>query len=115
MIQMTWERRATELALRESEERLRLAMDAAEMGSWELDASTRRLMRVGQADQIFGFSQEVFSGTLDAFIEQVHRDDRTVVRDEFNHVLKDDAFCQIEFRSVRPGGHLRWLKVLGAQ
>lgn len=112
-IQMTLERRATELALRESEERLRLAMDAAEMGSWELDASTRRLMRVGQADQIFGFSQEVFSGTLDAFIEQVHRDDRTVVRDEFNHVLKDDAFCQIEFRSVRPGGHVRWLKVQG--
>jgi PAS domain S-box-containing protein len=112
-IQMTLERCAAELALRESEERLRLALDAAEMGSWELDASTRRLMRVGQADQIFGFTQEVFSGTLDAFIQQVHDDDRIVVRNEFSRVLRENAFCQVEFRSVRPGGGVRWLKVQG--
>lgn len=112
-IQMTLERRAAELALRESEERLRLALDAAEMGSWELDASSRRLMRVGQADQIFGFTQEVFSGSLDAFIQRVHDDDRTAVSDEFNRVLEENAFCQVEFRSVRPGGRVRWLKVQG--
>jgi diguanylate cyclase (GGDEF)-like protein/PAS domain S-box-containing protein len=112
-IQMTLERRAAELALRESEERLRLAMDAAEMGSWELDAATRRLMRVGQADRIFGIQHEVFSGNFDEFIKHVHKDDRTAVRDEFARVLEQSAFCHIEFRSLRPGGGVRWLKVQG--
>ena len=112
-IQMVLERRAAELALRESEERLRLALDAAEMGSWELDASTRRLLRVGQADQIFGFTPEVFSGTWEAFLDQVHADDRTLVSGEFNRVLEENALCQAEFRSVRPGGCVRWLKVQG--
>ena len=112
-IQMVLERRSAEVALRESEERLRFALDAAEMGSWELDASTQRLLRMGQADQIFGFTPEVFSGTWEAFLDQVHEGDRGLVNDEFDHVLKQETLCQVEFRSVRPGGSLRWLKVQG--
>jgi diguanylate cyclase (GGDEF)-like protein/PAS domain S-box-containing protein len=112
-IQMVLERRAAELALRESEERLRLALDAAEMGSWELDTSTHRLLRVGRADRIFGFTPEVFSGTSEAFLDQVHEDDRALVSGAFNRLLEENALCQVEFRSVRPGGSVRWLKVQG--
>jgi diguanylate cyclase (GGDEF)-like protein/PAS domain S-box-containing protein len=112
-IQMALGRRAAELALRESEERLRLALDAAEMGSWELDTATRRLLRVGQADQIFGFTPGVFSGTWEAFLDQVHEDDRTLVSSEFNRVPDENGLRQAEFRSVRPGGCVRWLKVQG--
>src|SRR5919106_4222509 len=60
-IQMVLERRAAEVALRESEERLRFALEAAEMGSWELDANTHRLLRMGRADQIFRLAPEIFS------------------------------------------------------
>jgi diguanylate cyclase (GGDEF)-like protein/PAS domain S-box-containing protein len=112
-IQMALERRAAGLALRESEERLRLALDAAEMGSWELDTATRRLLRVGRADQIFGFTPEVFSGTWDAFLEQVHEDDRALVSGEFDRVLEESALCQVEFRGLRAGSGARWLKVQG--
>jgi PAS domain S-box-containing protein len=112
-IQMVLERRSAEVALRESEERLRFALDAAEMGSWELDASTHRLLRMGQADRIFGFAPEVFSGTWEAFLDQVHEGDRELVSDEFDRVLEQETLCQVEFRSVRPGGHVRWLKVQG--
>jgi PAS domain S-box-containing protein len=112
-IQMVLERRAAELALRDSEERLRLALDAAEMGSWELDTSTHRLLRVGRADRIFGFTPEVFSGTWEAFLDQVHEDERALVSGAFNRVLEESALCQLEFRSVRPGGSVRWLKVQG--
>jgi diguanylate cyclase (GGDEF)-like protein/PAS domain S-box-containing protein len=112
-IQMVLERRTAEVALRESEERLRFALDAAEMGSWELDASTDLLLRMGQADQIFGFAPEVFSGAWQAFLDQVHEGDRGLVSDEFDRVLEQETLCQIEFRSVRPGGRVRWLKVQG--
>jgi diguanylate cyclase (GGDEF)-like protein/PAS domain S-box-containing protein len=112
-IQMVLERRSAEMALRESEERLRFALDAAEMGSWELDASTHRLLRMGRADQIFGFAPEVFSGTWEAFLDQVHESDRDLVSEAFDRVLQQSTLCQVEFRSVRPGGALRWLKVQG--
>jgi diguanylate cyclase (GGDEF)-like protein/PAS domain S-box-containing protein len=112
-IQVVLERHAIELALHESEERLSLALDAAEMGSWELDQTTRRLLRAGQADQIFGFSQEIFSGSWDEFLAQVHEADRALVTDMFSQVLADGALYQVEFRRLAPDGSLRWLKVQG--
>jgi diguanylate cyclase (GGDEF)-like protein/PAS domain S-box-containing protein len=112
-IQMVIERRAVEVALSESEQRLRLALDAAEMGSWELDPATRQLSPVGHAGRIFGFSGEVFSGDWDDFLGQVFVEDRPLVGQMFDCVLDGDRFCQVEFRSLRIDGSFRWLKVQG--
>lgn len=112
-IQMVLERRAVEMALRESEERLRLALDAAEMGSWELDPATRQLLPGGQAGRIFGFSGEIFSWVWDDFLVQVHPDDRSLLSAMFDCVIEGKHLCHAEFRSVLDGGKARWLKVQG--
>ncbi len=112
-IQMVLERRAVEVALRESEERLRLALDAAEMGSWELDPTTRQLTPAGQAGRIFGFPGDIFCGLWESFLALVHPDDRMLVSGMFDCVIDGNRLCQVEFRSVPGDGQIRWLKVQG--
>jgi diguanylate cyclase (GGDEF)-like protein/PAS domain S-box-containing protein len=112
-IQMVLERRSTDLALQDSEERLRLALEAAEMGSWELDVLSRKLMSTGTTDELFGFSSEFISGTWDALLNRVYFEDRAMVTSALDNAIMGESSCQIEFRSVRPSGELRWLRVQG--
>ena len=51
-------RRRTERALHENEERLRLATEAAQLGAWERDLVTRRLIASAQLKAIYGFAPD---------------------------------------------------------
>jgi PAS domain S-box-containing protein len=116
-IQMALERRKTDMALRESEARLHLALDAAEMGIWELNPETLKLAYGGQANRTFGFGESVFSHTWQTFLESVHDEDRELVDKVLSWTLTEDQLCQVEYRakyaptSAAHGG--RWLKLLG--
>jgi len=112
-IQMVLERRNTDLALEDKEERLRLALDAAEMGSWELDVMSRKLLRTGTSDELFGFSSEIISASWDALLNRVHIDDRAAVTNALDNAIMGNSSCQIEFRSLHDDGKTRWLKVQG--
>jgi diguanylate cyclase (GGDEF)-like protein/PAS domain S-box-containing protein len=107
-IQMVLERRRTDMALRESEERLRLAMEAAEMGSWELDLASCKLLRSGP-----GLDQELFACTWDAFVARVHPGDRAQVADALDRSIAEIAPFQVEFRSRPEETEIRWFKVQG--
>jgi diguanylate cyclase (GGDEF)-like protein/PAS domain S-box-containing protein len=112
-IQMVLERRNTDLALEDKEERLRLALDAAEMGSWELDVVSRKLLSMGTSDELFGFSPEVISTSWDALLNRVYIDDRAAVSSALDNAILGGSSCQIEFRSIHADGKMRWLKVQG--
>ena len=117
-IQMALERRKTDIALRDSEARLHLALDAAEMGIWELNPETLKLVYAGQANRTFGFGESVFSHAWQTFLESVHDDDRELVNKVLAWTLAEDKLCQVEYRAKysRPGsapGTTRWLKLLG--
>ncbi|MFD1625167.1 EAL domain-containing protein [Azospirillum griseum] len=112
-IQMALERSATDSAIRESEERLHLALEAAEMASWELDVTSRTLLHVGKAQRLFGYGHEVFSGPWERFLETVHEEDRDLVDRALERTLDGHGLGVIEFRSVHPDGSVHWLKVQG--
>jgi len=121
-IQMALERRKTDIALRDSEARLHLALDAAEMGIWELNPETLKLMYAGQANRTFGFGESVFSHAWPTFLESVHDDDRELVNKVLAWTLAEDKLCQVEYRAKYSGGSsaagtnsssTRWLKLLG--
>ncbi|WP_298378967.1 EAL domain-containing protein [Azospirillum sp.] len=112
-IQMALERGAADAAIRESEERLHLALEAADMASWELDVSTRTVLHVGKAQRLFGHAHEVFSGSWDRFLEQVHAEDQHLVNRAFERTVDGHGLGVIEFRSVHPDGSVHWLKVQG--
>jgi diguanylate cyclase (GGDEF)-like protein/PAS domain S-box-containing protein len=113
-IQMVLERRKAELALRISEERLRLALEAAGMGSLELEATSRTLLPVGRADEILGLTRDGFlSASWADLLRQVHPADRSNVQAELARALDERSLCAIEFRSPRADGTLRWLSLQG--
>ncbi len=112
-IQMALKRRQVELALRASEERLRLALDAADMESWEVDAETRRLVCGLHAERIFGVSPDVFSGSWESFLDQVaEEEDRRLLGEVFERALAHDIPCDAVFRK-NEDGEVRWFKVQG--
>ena len=51
-----------EAALRDGEERLRLALEAAELGAWEIDLRSRQATRTARTLEIFGFGSEAQFG-----------------------------------------------------
>ncbi|MTJ82095.1 MAG: EAL domain-containing protein [Telmatospirillum sp.] len=111
-IQMCLERRAAEQELMRREEHLRLALDAADMGSWELDPESRQIRPGGRARRIFGFPGEAFSRSWHDFLSQIRPEDRLSVVRMFDRVIGKGELCQAEFRNRKRGGR-RWLRVQG--
>src|SRR5262249_61797250 len=64
--------RRAERQLRESEERLLRALEAAQMGTWEWDIGTGAVSHMGQAEALLGFPPGTFPGTIEAFKQAVH-------------------------------------------
>src|SRR5450432_2008913 len=74
-------RRAAETALRESDERLRDAMNAARMGYWDFDVERNRLTWSPQVYDLFGLERGTFGETLEAFLALIHPADQARVAD----------------------------------
>src|SRR5215510_9960079 len=73
------DRRQTEEALRDSQERLNLAMEAAGLFAWESDLASGRVVWSDSGEQIIGMPPGSFGGTYDAFLALVHPADREIV------------------------------------
>jgi diguanylate cyclase (GGDEF)-like protein/PAS domain S-box-containing protein len=113
-IQMVLERYAVQLDLEESEERLGLALTAAQMRCWEIEPVTRTILSTcGRGDFHPADVSEVLAGSWNDFIQQVHQDDQALVEETFSRILIDNSLGQVEFRSRRADGCMRWLRVQG--
>jgi PAS domain S-box-containing protein len=74
------DRRAAEVALHQSDERLRSAMSAARMGSWEWQVPQNTITWSPEMFGVYGVDVANFAGTFEAYISLVHPDDRARVR-----------------------------------
>lgn len=112
-IKMALERRASDVAMRNSEERLRLALAAAEMGSWEIDSRAQQLRYQPHRNMLAPSQEPEIAQSLAEFMARVHPEDREAVQHAFDEALASDRMCEIEFRRVVEGHEPRWLRVLG--
>ncbi len=100
--------------LREKEERLRLAMDAANMGAWDWDFATGEVHWSGDQEKLFGLAPGTFDGTFAAFRALVHPDDHDAMQARMAAALEQRRTIQRdEFRIVRPDGSIRWIAANG--
>ncbi len=102
-------RKSAESALRESEERLRLAQAAGSVGMFEWDIQKNRHYRSAEMERIYGATSGSIGSTCEAWIQRLHPDDRERVERELWRHVEEGGTRDIEFRIVRPSGEIRWL------
>ena len=107
------ESRQTQELLRASEERQRLALDAAELGMWHVDPATRTTRTDARFRAIFGTTEE-WIDYLEVFAV-IHPDDLPGVQEAVAAAtrLEDPVPYAIEYRIVHPDGSLRWVFAKG--
>lgn len=103
------ERRRSQDALRQNEHRLRLALDSAEMGTWDWNLTTDVIQWDQRQYQLFGTSPDSFSGLGADAVGLIHPDDQAHVRAIIEQALNKSDVFRMEFRVRHPDGSLRWL------
>jgi PAS domain S-box-containing protein len=106
------DRKRTEQALRDSEETLRLAAEATELGTWNWDIPTDTLTANHRTRLIFGLPPNV---DLELFLEMIHPDDRKRVEEAIARSIdpRSGGNYDIEYRIVRQDEAIRWVKEKG--
>jgi PAS domain S-box-containing protein len=105
--------RDSERTLRESRERLRAALEAAEMGTWRLDLRTGVATRDAEMSRMLGLPPQESTEPLPLFFSRVHPDDRPAVEAAARRAVDDRGSYLAEFRVVRPDGTVRWIREQG--
>jgi two-component system cell cycle sensor histidine kinase/response regulator CckA len=98
----------------EADERLRLAVDAANIGAWEHHLHTDKVVWSPRAREIFGFTGEEQPG-FEWFFSRIHPEDRPRVIEKLNHARdpKIRAEYDADYRFNRPDGSTRWILARG--
>jgi PAS domain S-box-containing protein len=93
-------------ALRESEKRLWLALDAAHMGTWEWDFVADKTVEDARAQELVNVSAD----GLTAFLDTVHPEDRDLVQQKLKAVIETKGEYHAVYRIRKPDGEFRWVE-----
>ncbi|MEE9232457.1 MAG: PAS domain S-box protein, partial [Nitrospirales bacterium] len=99
--------------LSQSEQRLRVALKAGNMGIWDWDTATNQIVWSDEVAELFGLSPGTLENTYDAYVQCIHPDDRAMVAERFQKALDTDAIYDVEHRIVWPTGEIRWYACKG--
>ena len=108
------ERKQTQDNLRESEERLRLAVETGRMYAFEWDPATDLIERSGECSDIFSWIDDSAHDTGKQFAARVHPDDREryIATTETGLTAASPTY-QTSYRVLRPDGSVTWLEESG--
>jgi PAS domain S-box-containing protein len=106
-------RKRTELALQESEQRLRIALSAGGMGTWDWDIRKGRMGWSRELEKIHGLEPGTFGGTFEDSTREIHPEDRERVLESVQKAVTEGADHVLDYRIVRPDGVVRWVSARG--
>ncbi|MBD0335305.1 MAG: PAS domain-containing protein, partial [Cyanobacteria bacterium Co-bin13] len=107
------DRKQVENALRQSEERLRLALDAGHMGAWEWNLETNVQRWDVNQYKLLGMDKDKTELKADTFFRFIHPDDLPPAQALTEQVLAQGGSFSTEFRIIRPDGSISWLSSQG--
>ena len=92
------DRKQVEEAVKESERRLSESQRIAHIGSWELNLITNELYWSDETYRLFGLEPQQFEANYEAFLDNIHPDDRDLVNKAYSDSLKNKSPYQIVHR-----------------
>lgn len=114
MIGIQTNRHQAEQQLRESESRLRLALEAADQGLYDVNVQTGETIVSGEYARMLGYDPQSFVETNTKWFNRMHPDDHESVcpiyNDCVNGLRKD---YRVEFRQLTQQGEWKWILSLG--
>jgi PAS domain S-box-containing protein len=100
----------TEIALRESETRLTLALEVAKMGIWDWNIITNDYMWSESVGPMYGLPRGTISPSCyEDLLRLIHPEDAEILSSKLRIALDNKSGFTIEFRAIWPDGSLYWL------
>src|SRR4029079_18424427 len=98
-------------AVRETEERLRMALDVAQIAAWEWQLPSGQMQWSTDPEALFGFPKGAFGEDL-RIMRVVHPADRARLEEATEVALRTGVY-EVEYRAVRPDASVVWINERG--
>ncbi len=105
-------RKRAEDEIRETREKLQLAIEASDLGIWDWKIPTNELVWSSRCRELFGFSADQ-AVSYDMFLNAVHPSDRERVVEAIERALRESTKYEVEMRVNRDDQPVRWLLANG--
>jgi PAS domain S-box-containing protein len=102
-----------QLALQEADQRLQLALAAANAWYWEYDVRTKRLVRSRDVSDAYGLPAGTLGDRVEALEQYVHPEDRPRIQPEIRAAAAEGREFSIEYRIIWPDNSVHWLWLRG--
>ena len=100
--------------VRDSEARLRLALEAGELGTWDIDLLSGTVTRTSRGDQIFGYRTLQPGWDIKTLLDHVVPEDHDDVSAGLRHAVDTGTEWRVECRIRRAGGGtVGWIEMRG--
>jgi len=107
------ERKLADSELKESEERLRLAVQAGRTYAFDWDVTTDVILRSGRCADIFNWMNDPTRDTGRELVSRIHPEDRGVYAATDSTLTPENPAYQTSYRILRPDGSVIWLEARG--
>jgi len=94
-------------------QKLRVALEAGHMGTWEYVIRTGEVKWSPGLEAIHGYMPGAFPGTFEAFRNEIHPDDRERVLDAIGKAAAERHEHHVVYRIIRADGAVRWVEGRG--
>jgi PAS domain S-box-containing protein len=103
-----------EEALRETEERIELALQGGDLGIWDYHVETGIVIQNERTANIHGFTLEEVEATVDWWESRIHPEDKLKVREKLNHCIQGlSPLFETEYRLLHSSGDWKWVSSRG--
>jgi two-component system cell cycle sensor histidine kinase/response regulator CckA len=106
-------KRDAEKLLSATAERMRFALEASRVGTWESEAATGAAHWSVTLEALHGMSPGAFGGTSEAFLQCIHPEDRPEVEAGIARAMREHTDSHILYRTMWPDGSVHWISGIG--
>lgn len=99
--------------LYKSEERLRLALEAADIGIWDWNIKTGRITWSENMEKLLDLRAGAFDGSYEGFINTIHPEDRERIDEKLQEAIRDHRSYDEEYRVLHQNQDVRWMRIRG--